>query len=73
MAGAAQGLAAGVAALVVVEAARRGVFLNAESSPQALLAIVAGSPLSAVDGGLIVLTGTTISLVGAWFAVRRTL
>jgi len=72
VAGLAQGLLASVAALGLVEAVRRGVFLYAGSDPLALLGIVAGSPLSFSDSASIVVTGVVISLVGAWFAVRRT-
>jgi hypothetical protein len=44
----------------------------AGSNPLAVLGIVAGEPLSLADGVLVVTTGLVISLVGAWFAVRRT-
>ena len=54
VAGLAQGLLASVAAVALVEAARRGVFLYAGSNPLALLGIVAGGPLSASDSDLIV-------------------
>lgn len=72
VAGLAQGLLASVAAVVLVEVARRGVFLYAGSNPLAVLGIVAGGPLSVSDSALIIVTGLVISLVGAWFAVRRT-
>lgn len=72
VAGLAQGLMASLAALVLVEAARQGVFLYAGSNPLALLGIVAGGPLGLSDSALIVITGLVVSLVGAWFAVRRT-
>ena len=72
VAGVVQGLAAALASLGMVEAARRGLLWYVGSNPAALLTLVAGRSLSVTAGVAFVLTGLVVSLVGAWFAVRRT-
>ena len=71
VAGLGQGLVASGLALLLVEGARRAALASADAGSRVLLEIIAAGPLAAGPSGLLAATGLTVSLAGAWFAVRR--
>jgi cell division transport system permease protein len=71
VAGAGQGLIASAAALLLVEIVRRGALLYVDRAPAVLLDLVASRPLGVAHSAIVTLVGLTVSLAGAWFAVRR--
>jgi cell division transport system permease protein len=70
VAGLVQGLAGGMLALFLVEAARRAARAYAGARPTDLLDLAAGSPLPLSPSCLIVGVGVSLGLASAWFAVR---
>lgn len=66
-----QGVVAAVAALAMVEAARRGLLAYLGANPAVLLELVAGRRLAAIPSATIVAIGVTVGVLGAYFAVRR--
>jgi cell division transport system permease protein len=71
VAGLGQGAMAAGAALLLVESVRRGALAYAGGGPAALLDLAAASPLTVQMSFLLVAVGLTVSLTGAYFAVRR--
>jgi cell division transport system permease protein len=72
VAGAAQGLLAAAAALVLVELGRRtGLAWAARDGMTSLAELICGQALSLASCGLVVLVGLAVSLAGSWFAVAR--
>jgi cell division transport system permease protein len=71
VAGLGQGAIAAGTALLLVEAVRRGALAYAGTGPVALLDLVAASPLTLQMSTMLVIVGLTVSLAGAYFAVRR--
>jgi cell division transport system permease protein len=71
VAGLGQGFIAAGAALLLVEGVRRGALAYAGAGPVALLDLAAASPLTLQMSLLLVAVGLTVSLTGAYFAVRR--
>lgn len=71
VAGLAQGLAGGVFALVLVEAARRLAMSQVGGGREGLLDLVLGSALPAAPAVLVVVVGATLGVASAWFAVRE--
>ena len=72
VAGLAQGLGGGVAALGLVEIARRAALSRGGSHQGDLLALVAGNTLPSRPALGLVAAGAALGLVSAWFAVRET-
>lgn len=70
VAGLAQGIISSLAALLLIEIARR-VTLSHAGGAQALLNLVAAGPVAAADAWILIATGVTVSLAGSFFAVRR--
>ncbi len=66
-----QGVIAAGAALLLVELVRRGALAYAGGGPVALLDLAAAAPLTAQMSFLLLAVGLTVSLTGAYFAVRR--
>jgi cell division transport system permease protein len=71
VAGVAQGLAGGLLALFLVEAARRTARGYAGAIPGGLLDLAAGSSLPFRPSCLIVIVGVALGFASAWFAVRE--
>ena len=57
--------------MFLVEGIRRAALAYSGSGPVALLDLLAASPLSLNLSLLLALVGLTVSLAGAYFAVRR--
>jgi cell division transport system permease protein len=72
VAGLAQGIGGGLAALFLVEAARRAGIAYAGAHGGNLLTLVAGRPLPFGAAGLLVGIGAVLGFASAWFAVRET-
>lgn len=70
LAGATQGLLAALVALGAAEAVRRAVLARAGADPAALVGLALGRPLSPEASAAVVVAGTAVGLVSAWFAVR---
>ncbi len=73
VAGLAQGLAASLAALFLVELARRLALVYMDEGNRILLDWVAARPLSAGWMGAILAVGLLVSFTGSWFAARRSI
>ena len=71
VAGVAQGVAGGLLALFLVEAARRAARGYAGPIPGGLLELAAGSPLPYGPSCSIVFVGAALGFASAWFAVRE--
>jgi len=71
VAGLGQGVVAAGVALALVEAVRRIALAYSGSGPVALLDLLVASPLSLEFSMLLAFVGLTVSLTGAYFAVRR--
>ena len=71
VAGVAQGLAGGLLALFLVEAARRAARGYAGAIPGGLLDLAAESPLPLGPSCFIVFVGAALGCASAWFAVRE--
>jgi cell division transport system permease protein len=71
VAGFVQGLLSSGLALLLVEGVRRAAQSWAATDSLVLLDLVAERPVSAGTSGLLVLVGLTVSLLGSYFAVRR--
>lgn len=70
VAGLAQGLVASTLALLLVEAARRGILAYARSGALALVDLVLARPLPLQPSWLLVGVGLAVSVASAFFAVR---
>jgi cell division transport system permease protein len=71
VAGLGQGVVAAGVALALVEGVRRIALAYSGSGPVALLDLLVASPLSLDLSLLLAFVGLTVSLIGAYFAVRR--
>lgn len=71
VAGLGQGLVAAGVALALVEGVRRIALAYSGAGPVALLDLLVASPLSLDLSLLLAFVGLTVSLIGAYFAVRR--
>ena len=71
IAGAAQGLVASAAALILVETARQAVLVYSGVGSAALAQLLAARPLALEMSGLLLLLGLGVSLAGSYFSVRQ--
>ena len=71
VAGLVQGLIAAWIALLALEAGRRGLLASAGASGLPMVQLLAGAPLDGRSAVALLLAGTAVGVLGAFFAVRR--